>query len=133
MKLMTNKGLFTRCVVEIKEDAIVFSKTVPFYKDIMAARTPTTAQPRPLYRSVLAPALEELEEEDADDEELDAVLLLELVLAKEEELLLLPPLTASQISETTLLVAGSGRESELVYGSSLIDFSPVPPPFYLVQ
>lgn len=75
----------------------------------MAAKTPTTAKPRPLYRSVLAPALadEEPEDEDEDeDEELDAVLLL-LADAEEEVLLvvLFPPSTASQISAMTLLVA----------------------------
>lgn len=71
----------------------------------MAAKTPTTAQPRPLYKSVLAPALDESEE--ADDEELDEELLLLLELVAEEELvlLLLVPSTASQISETALLVA----------------------------
>lgn len=76
----------------------------------MAAKTPTTAHPRPLYRSILAPALEE--EEDEDEPELDVELLLEelLVLVDVEEddeavLLLLVPLTLSQISETTLLVA----------------------------
>lgn len=72
----------------------------------MAAMTPTTAQPRPLYRSVLAPALAESEEDDELDEEL--LLLLELVeevLVDEElVLLLLPPSTASQIWETTFLV-----------------------------
>lgn len=71
----------------------------------MAAMTPTTAQPRPLYKSVLAPALDEPEEADDDDELDEALLLLELVAEEELVLALLVPFTASQISETTLLVA----------------------------
>lgn len=70
--------------------------------------TPTTAQPRPLYRPVLAPVLVESEEDDDEDEPDDELLLLlELVEEVEEVLvllLLLPPSTASQISETTFLV-----------------------------
>lgn len=65
----------------------------------MAAMTPTTAQPRPLYKSILAPALAEpVDDEEAEEE----LLLLELIEAV--EVVLLSPLTASQICETTLLV-----------------------------
>lgn len=80
-------------------------KVLLFYKDTMAAMTPTTAQPRPLYRPVLAPALAESEDdnEEAEEEELDDELLLLLVVELVVVLLLVPS-TASQIWETIFLV-----------------------------
>lgn len=70
----------------------------------MAAMTPTTAQPRSLYRPVLAPALAESEDDDeeAEEEELDDELL--LLLVELVVVLLLVPSTASQIWETIFLV-----------------------------
>lgn len=64
-----------------------------------------TAQPRPLYSSTRAPALDEplVLVDEADEEELVPVVVeLEVV---EVEVVLLVPSTASQSSETTDLVA----------------------------